>query len=159
MMINHASENLLEDFYLTLTKIILKLKLLEQEEIVCYGVTIPQSYTIKTIDNFGKISMKELSYELGVTVSTMTRIVDILARDEIVLRENNPDDRRSFLVELTAKGKELAVKLKECTKEYLNLLFKKISEKDRQKVIDALKILLSSIETNRSCCKIVSDKE
>lgn len=46
----------------------------------------------------------ELADWLGVTRATMTGLLDGLERDQLVRRDEHPDDRRMTLVALTAQG-------------------------------------------------------
>ena len=75
-------------------QLVKKLNLLNREQKVCYGLTIPQCYTIETLGHKDQQTMKELSAGMGVSISTMTRVVDILVRNGILVRKGNPDDRR-----------------------------------------------------------------
>jgi DNA-binding MarR family transcriptional regulator len=51
------------------------------------------------------LKMKALSHCLMVTGGNVTGLTDELARDELVVREQDPADRRSSRVRLTAKGR------------------------------------------------------
>jgi DNA-binding MarR family transcriptional regulator len=50
---------------------------------------------------------KDLAEANGCKRPTMTGIVDTLEKNGLVKRAPNPDDRRSLLVTLTQKGKDL----------------------------------------------------
>ncbi|TET07758.1 MarR family transcriptional regulator [Candidatus Aerophobetes bacterium] len=150
-----AEEKFFNDFSLLISQLIRKLNLLERDEKVCLGVTISQCYTIETLARKDKLSMKELSQEMGVAVSTMTRILDVLVRDGLAKRENNPKDRRSVYVQLTAKGKNLASKLKGCTEDYLRAIFERIPNKKQEEIIESLDILLKAIEQHPFCSQSI----
>lgn len=51
------------------------------------------------------LKMKDLSNYLMVTGANVTGLTDELERDMLVLRENSPTDRRSWIVKLTGKGR------------------------------------------------------
>jgi DNA-binding MarR family transcriptional regulator len=53
------------------------------------------------------LKMKALSRCLMVTGGNVTGLTDELERDELVLREQDPADRRSSLVRLTSKGRRV----------------------------------------------------
>ena len=97
-------------------RLIRSLSLLERDQKNCCGTTMSQCYTIETLAQGGGLSMHELSKDMGVTMSTMTRVIDVLVRDGVVARGSNPEDRRKVCVELTAKGKDLARKLPTSTR-------------------------------------------
>lgn len=141
-----AEKKLFNDFFLLISQLVRKLNLLERDEKVCFGVTIPQCCTIETLARKDRLPMKELSQEMGVAASTMTRILDVMVRDGLAKRENNPKDRRSVCVQLTAKGKDLASKLKCCSEDYLKTIFDKIPDREQEKAIEALNIFLRAVE-------------
>ncbi len=147
------------EFSLLVSRLVRKLSLLERDEKVCFGVTISQCYAVETLSQNGKLSMKELSREMGVAVSTMTRILDVMVRDGFAKRENDPKDRRLVCVELTTKGRNLAAKLKRCGEDYLGTIFDKIPTSRRERVTKSLKFLLNAVEQHPSCCQHVDRTE
>ena len=53
------------------------------------------------------VKMNQLSKQLMVTTGNVTGLTDELQREGLVLRENDPLDRRAWRVRLTPKGKRL----------------------------------------------------
>ncbi len=130
------------------------LNLLNRDEKLCYGLTMSQCHVLETLARNGKITMGKLSREQGLSVSTVTRILDVLVRDRIVTRKENPSDRRQVYVELTPKGRELASKLKECCQGYSKKILNNISSGKRNEVLKSLETLVDTIKSlNRKCCK------
>ena len=130
-----------------------KIITLDRAEKVCFGLTISQAYTIGAIQKNEILTMKQLSQELGLAISTLTRIVDVLVRDNIVCRNHSEQDRRKVNICLTEKGKDLAEKLKECGKLFWTKIFKTIPEEKRQQLTDNLSLLLKAIEgAEKACC-------
>ena len=148
----NREDKFLNDFLELLTQLIRKFNLVERDEKVCYNVTLSQCYTIETLARKGKLAMKELTQEMGVAISTMTRILDVLVRDGLVKRKEAPADRRMVYVELTNQGQELAVKLKQCADNYLGAILAKIPKSKQQQVIESLRILIYAINQQRACC-------
>ncbi|MBD3271002.1 MAG: MarR family transcriptional regulator, partial [Elusimicrobia bacterium] len=62
------------------------------------GLTVPQCHTLMVLKKSISCSMHDLSSEIGVTPSTMTRILDILVRDKLVERRHAAHDRRTIIV-------------------------------------------------------------
>ncbi len=52
------------------------------------------------------ISPSELAERGGVSRATITGLLDNLERDELIVREHDPNDRRSILIKITSKGIE-----------------------------------------------------
>ena len=57
------------------------------------------------------LSPSEIAKRMGVTRGTMTQFVDALEKDQLVLREDDPQDRRAMFIKLTAKGETLVKKV------------------------------------------------
>lgn len=135
-------------------QLIRKLNVLNKEQKICYGLTPPQCYTIETLGQKCNQTMKELSQDMGVTVSTMTRVVDVLVRINIVTRKENPADRREVRIELTEKGKDLNLKLKDCSKNYSKEILNHIPQQKRKTILESLKLLNDAVETvKKQCCR------
>jgi DNA-binding MarR family transcriptional regulator len=58
-------------------------------------------------------SVKKISEHLGITKSAITQLMDPLVDKDLVLRQNDPKDRRVVQLSITAKGKKV---LKEVNK-------------------------------------------
>ena len=123
-----------------------KIMVLDRQEKMCWGVTLSQHYVIDMLDRKKVLTMNELSRELGLAVSTLTRIIDVLVRDEIVSRSHSAQDRRKVCIELTEKGKELAENLKECAEFFWNAVLKTIPDEKKKEISENLKILLTAVE-------------
>ena len=68
-------------------------------------LTLPQMHTVEILGAHGPLRMKELAQKMGVTTGTLTVLVDRLEGKNVVRRAPNPKDRRSYLVELTSRGR------------------------------------------------------
>lgn len=95
----------------TLSSLIIEFyeKLSSWEHAVVRGrsLTLPQMHTLEILGQHGSLRMKELAAKMGVTTGTLTVTVDRLEKRGLVSRAPNESDRRSFLVELTARGRTL----------------------------------------------------
>ena len=73
-----------------------------------FGISLARfDYMAQLYRHRDGIKMKALSRCLMVTGGNITGLTDELERDELVLREQDPSDRRSSLVRLTSKGRRV----------------------------------------------------
>lgn len=95
-----------------------------------YGVLI----TLVTVPG-RRMRMTDLAERVLVSPSGMTRAAAWLAEGGLVTRERDPDDRRSFIVELTAAGltrlREAQVTHHACVRE---LLFDRVGPADLRRL-------------------------
>ena len=127
---------------------------LDRAEKVCHHVTLSQAHTIGAIHQHGMISMNELSQELGLAISTLTRINDVLVRDGIVCRNACKTDRRKVNLCLTPKGSELAITLNTCSTRFWEKIIIDIPDDKRSQVMESLELILNSLgKIEGSCCQ------
>lgn len=74
------------------------------------------------------LTQKELADKCGIEAATMSRNLDKLEDMGFLLRENNPDCRRSFLIILTEKGILEAEEIKKVFQHFEELVCDGISE-------------------------------
>ena len=126
---------------------------IDRNEKACHGVTLSQHYVIDTLYRKKELNMKELSQELGLAISTLTRILDILVRDDLVLRKSSTKDRRKVCVSLTEKGLELAHTLNACTQKFWDHVLHRIPDDKKQQIIQSIQLLNNALkDTDSSCC-------
>ena len=77
------------------------------ESIRSFGLTEPQFAVLETLGHLGSMTIGTLCKKQLVSGGNMTLVVDNLEKENLVRRVHSVDDRRTIIVELTEKGKEL----------------------------------------------------
>jgi DNA-binding MarR family transcriptional regulator len=72
------------------------------------GITQAEAHVLAQLARHGPTPIATLHREFGHKRSTLTNILDRLEQRKLVRRKLNPDDRRSFLISLTASGERAA---------------------------------------------------
>jgi MarR family 2-MHQ and catechol resistance regulon transcriptional repressor len=72
-----------------------------------HELTESQFGVLEALWHLGPMPQARLCDKLLVSGSNLTTVIDNLERRALVLRGPNPDDRRAYLVRLTAKGEAL----------------------------------------------------
>lgn len=134
-------------------RLIHKIIVLDRNEKTCQGVTLSQHYAISILYRKKELTMNALSQELGLAMSTLTRIVDVLVRDEIIQRNPSLTDRRKVLVSLTEKGNKIAKKLESCTHKFWLNIVESIPEEKKPELKENLKMILKALENAVHPCK------
>ncbi len=75
------------------------------------GVSPLEGHVLTYLRKYAPATVGELVRVFGVKQSTFTSLLDRLERDGLVRREPNPADRRSFLIHITERGRELTARL------------------------------------------------
>jgi len=71
------------------------------------GLTAPRLSALSVVVFAGPITLRDLAAAEGVTPPTMTRLVDGLEADGLVVRRDDPSDGRAIRIRATAKGTKL----------------------------------------------------
>ena len=69
------------------------------------GLTPPQYGTLRTLDASGPTSQQAIAERLGLSGTAILQTVDRLEAGQLVKRHRNPNDRRSYALELTPQGR------------------------------------------------------
>ena len=77
--------------------------------------------------------------------ANVTRIIDILEREGIVERQDDPSDRRVFRIHLTPLGKQLKKETAKCAQQSIEDSLANISEKDKAIAIEVLKKIIKNV--------------
>jgi DNA-binding MarR family transcriptional regulator len=71
------------------------------------GLTAPRLSALSVVVFAGPLALRDLAAAEGVTPPTMTRLVDGLEADGLVVRRDDPSDGRAIRIRATAKGTKL----------------------------------------------------
>lgn len=75
--------------------------------ICCYDVSVTQCHAIDVLGRSGPLTLNALASELHLDKTTASRVVSTLVRKRYVSRRASPEDGRSILLRVTAKGRRL----------------------------------------------------
>jgi MarR family 2-MHQ and catechol resistance regulon transcriptional repressor len=89
----------------------------------------------------GPLPVNVIGVKVDLTTGSITSAVDRLEQRSLVVRKNDPEDRRVRVVELTAKGHKLIEKVYAQHKEHMEEAARGISREERAELIDLLKRL------------------
>jgi len=128
-----------------------KLGVLEREEASCCDITLSQCHTIVEIGRAGSISINALAEILGLDKSTVSRSVDKLVNDEIIVRDTNPEDRRCLTLHLSEKGQALFAEVETKMAVYFENVIGTLPDDKREQVIESLQYLTQALPGFRCC--------
>lgn len=128
-----------------------KLGVLERGEALCCGITLSQSYTIVEIGRAETMSLIQLTELLGVDKSTVSRSVDKLVNNEILVRDTDPEDRRSVTLRLSDKGQAVFKEIEKRSTTYFAEVVADIPDDKREQIIESLQYLVQALK-GPGCC-------
>jgi DNA-binding MarR family transcriptional regulator len=112
------------------------------------GLTPSRTHLIWEVGQRGPVPQRVLAEALKVTPRAVTGLVDALADDGLVTREEHPGDRRATLVTLTARGKTLVTQLKRDHKALAGALFAPMSRSELSRFRRGLDGVIDRLRTH-----------
>ena len=100
-------------------------------------ISFSQVIVISSIPNDG-INMSLLSHRIGVDNSTLTRLIDILIKNNYVIKIKNPKDKRSVIVSLTKDGRAILKKIESNIDSFSEKIYNDFPIEDKIKIKDTL---------------------
>jgi DNA-binding MarR family transcriptional regulator len=120
------------------------------QEIEATGLSLAQVKSLFILagcsENEGAISVNAVSERLGLSLSATSRALDGLARQKLVQRTEDPDDRRVRRLQLTAKGDRLVNNLVALRRAGLERFVKTLDDEQRSSLDAALEAILTPAE-------------
>ena len=117
-------------------------------------LTAAQAYSLLVLDERGPSTMTELSSEMRLHGTTMTRMVDGLVEKDLAERQADAEDRRVVRVHLTDRGREAVEEIQRAKTSFLAAAFSDLSDEERDAILKALRRFTDTAEQlgARCCC-------
>ena len=135
----------------SLRLLVRRLGVLERGEASCCSITMSQCHTIVEVGRAGTMSLNELADNLGLDKSTISRSVDKLVIDGIMLRDIDPEDRRYLSLYLSEKGQAIFQEVEKRMAAYFTEVIADIPDEKREQVVESLDILSQALKGPRCC--------
>lgn len=115
--------------------------------------SIPQLKTLIHLAHHQECNVSGLGEEFGVTNAAISQVMDKLVQQGLVLRSEDPQDRRQKVLVLTEEGKQIAQESQLERHKWLTNLINNLSQQEIEQIDAALRLLIekaASIEENNS---------
>ena len=105
------------------------------------GLSMPQFSVLMQLHHKGAFGMSEVSERLEVTPAAASQLVDKLVQNGYIVREEDPNDRRARLLNLTDKGRDVIRQGVEERYRWMDQLAERLTDEERAQISDALDIM------------------
>ncbi len=109
------------------------------------GLSMSHFGAIFYIHRLGSCGVTEIGDHLGVTSAAASQMLERLVQQGLVLRTEDPKDRRVKRIELTAKGHEIFDEGIRARESWLDELAFTLSENEKETITPALDILIIKV--------------
>lgn len=108
------------------------------------GLTMAQFTVMEALYNKGEMTVKQIVSRILSSNGNMTVVIRNLEAAGLVLRRENPEDARSFLISLTPKGHSVMDFVFPRHMQNFDEAFKNLTDQEKNTIIS----LLKKLETN-----------
>jgi DNA-binding MarR family transcriptional regulator len=113
---------------------------------ICYaresGLSMSQLGALFHIHRRGSSGVTDLGDDLGVTSSAASQMLERLVQQELILRSEDPSDRRVKQIIMTDKGLHILQESIRARQGWLSDLAETLSDSEKEAIIAALNILI-----------------
>lgn len=108
------------------------------------GLSMPQFGILMQVHHRGNCAIGDISERFDITNAAASQLVDKLVQNGLIQRQEDPNDRRAKLLNLTEKGRELIQQGIEERRRWVDQLAEKLTPEERTKVAEALHIMIQA---------------
>ena len=123
------------------------------------GLTGPQLWAIKTINESSPVKVSDLANKLYLHPTTVVGIIDRLEKQDLVERRRSKDDRRVVWIELTDKGNDLVKSAPEVAQGLLVEGLEEISANNLIEIDRSMKHLVKIFGAQKTPPKLILSAE
>ena len=105
------------------------------------GLSMPQFSILMQLHHKGACGMSAISERFEVTPAAASQLVDKLVQSGFIVREEDPNDRRAKVLNLTDQGRELIQRGIEERYRWVDQLSGRLTDEERAQISDALDIM------------------
>jgi DNA-binding MarR family transcriptional regulator len=125
----------------------IKLELQRKFNDIGVDITVDQWVVLLELHQQGTLNQVALCECCSKDAPTITRIVELLIKKELIIRESCKNDRRKFNISLSKKGKILVLKLLPVVIEFRKQGWTHLNEKDIQHIERITKKIKENLKT------------
>jgi len=94
------------------------------------GLAPQEGHLLSYLRSYAPCPIADVVTVFGLRGSTATAVLDRMEERGLITRTPNPDDRRSFLLELTAEGRSIAGEVQELVEKLEHSIARRITKDD-----------------------------
>ncbi|MBI5568017.1 MAG: MarR family transcriptional regulator [Chloroflexi bacterium] len=104
-------------------------------------LSVPQFRTLAVIDRNANASLSDVAEHIGLTLPSMSKLIDGLVARKLVTRQTDPTDRRRMTLALTRSGQAALEASRAATRACLAESLAALTDAERATVVKAMEAL------------------
>jgi len=102
------------------------------------------------VDRHIGASLSEVAEHIGITLPSASKLVDDLIKNDLMSREEHPEDRRRVSLAVTRRGRTILEASRERTLTYLSERLDETSQSDKEAIVEAMKALRFAFQKQKT---------
>ena len=103
---------------------------------------------LRTLVEHGEITQQQLAQKLSKDKAQITRLIQGLVKKQLINKQRNPDDKRSFVVSAKLSVKQKMIGFIEHERSIVQTMLEGASEKEMKNMEGLLKLMKNNIESD-----------
>jgi DNA-binding MarR family transcriptional regulator len=117
------------------------------------GFSMPQFFLLMHLRHHANCGISDISEHMEITNAAASQLVDKLVQAGLLVRVENPHDRRAKQVSLTPEGKAFVEKAIAERSRWVDGLASRLSDEEKEKISTALNILTEAVALDQESHK------
>lgn len=110
------------------------------------GLTLARARVLFALSRRGPLTQKELAEELEIETPTLVRVLDGMARQDLIVRTEDATDRRAKRIDMTAAGKLAFERMHVLATDLRGQIATDISEEDIDTALSVVRRLMRNLQ-------------
>ena len=145
---NKEHKILIRQILKTAEEIFHRVKTIIPSEWLTSDVTVAQLRVLLVLYARGPSRMSSIASFIGVAISTATSIVDNLVKKSLVIRRDDPEDRRLVICRLSPEGRQLINRLWMLGRGQIERMLRALSLEQLKKAAEVAGFLLAGVTSD-----------
>ena len=115
-----------------------------------HNLSMSQMGALLRLHKQGVCGVSDIGDDLGITSAAASQMLERLVQQGLIVRAEDPNDRRAKQIALTDKGRDMLHEGFRAHQSWLSDLARKLPADEHPQVIEALRILIDHIKQSES---------
>jgi len=110
------------------------------------GLSLSQGSALVDIDRHGSLKPNDLVRLLRLDKSTVSRLIEVLVKKQMVSMNHDPSDGRARILTLTANGKKAVKSINQALDHSVSEIFERLEPRDQKSMVKAFENMAIVLE-------------
>ena len=102
---------------------------------------------LRTLVEQGEVTQQQLAQRLSKDKAQITRLIQGLVKKQLIVKQRNPSDKRSFVITAKDKVKKKMVGFIEYERDIVQKMLKGVSDKEKKSIVKTLILMKNNLES------------